>query len=309
MGRSAQVIIELRGVSVLLPRGQGLHAGSITIEAGQRVALFGSAGAGKSLLLRLIAGALRPHAGERIAAPSLRTRGAVRFVPRVPKLPSFLTPQQLLTMAYRRMGPVHRAARTAEVLAAADLYPVRHRPLYALSDASRLALAIAKAAGERPVLLLLDDCLSALSEPASRRMWQYLDERREEDGVTIVHATSHTDEAEAADIVVMMDGGRVLKAAPPNELLALAPAHRIVVEALDAHQVSRTIRGAFDIEVEEATREITVRVPDAAAGTADLLRHAGDVVRMVTMRRPSLWDVLAELRRQPYTGQTGSHPG
>ncbi|MGC8667415.1 MAG: ATP-binding cassette domain-containing protein [Chthonomonadales bacterium] len=297
MVKTAGFIVELRDVHLVLRGGRELQVDTLAVEPGQRVALFGGTGAGKSLLLRLLGGTIRPGAGQRIAAPSLGPPGGVQLVPRYPKIPAFLTPQQVLALAYRGMGVVQRAARTAEALAAADLYGVRHRPLYGLSEGSRLALSVAKAAAMRPALLLLDDCTRTLPEPVARRIWQYLEDRRAEDGLTVVFATTRSDEAEEADRVVLMDGGRILRTAPPHELLAAASAHRVTVEALDARQVSRTIRGGFDLEVEDEDRRVTFRASDGGLAAADLFRHAGDIVRMVTVRRPSLWDVLDELRR------------
>jgi ABC-2 type transport system ATP-binding protein len=148
-----------------------------------------------------------------------------------------------------------------------------------------------------PAVLLMDDCTASLPEPAANRIWQYLEELRQEYGLTLIYATTRSDEAEEADVVVMMDHGRVLRVASPGELLAAVPTQQVMVEALDPKLVSRTIRGTFHVEVEEEKNAVTFRTADGALAAADLFRHAGDTVRMVTVERPSLWDALAELTR------------
>ena len=297
MEKPAGPQVELRDVRVQLPGHAELQVASLAVDAGQRVALFGGAGAGKSLLLRVLAGRVQPSTGSRVVAPNLRSQGDMQFVPRAPAGPGFLTCQQVLALAYRSMSGVQRASRAAEALAAADLYPVRHRRLSSLSDGSRLALRIATAAGMHPAVLLMDDCTASLPEPAANRIWQYLEELRQEYGLTLIYATTRSDEAEEADVVVMMDHGRVLRVASAGELLAEVPTQQVMVEALDPKLVSRTIRGTFHVEVEEEKNAVTFRTADGALAAADLFRRAGDTVRMVTVERPSLWDALAELTR------------
>ena len=150
-------------LSVDVP-GAALESASLTVDAGEVVALLGANGAGKSSLLRSIMG-LQPArggvrlAGEKIAAlsPAQRARRGIGYVPEGRRLfPGMSVRDTLLVGSRKRTGAAER--RMGEVL---ELFPMLSErlatPAWQLSGGQQQMLAIGRALMSEPKLLLLDE--------------------------------------------------------------------------------------------------------------------------------------------------------
>lgn len=215
-------------------------------------------------------------------------------------LPGLFTPHQLLAqrmVAYNVPSP-HRAARMAEMLDLCDLYPHRDRPLRELSQGQRIAVGLAAALVHHPAVLLMDNVLAALAARLRKRLQEYLNARRAKDGLTLIHATTRSEEAEKADRVLLLEEGRTLAWGKPEALLADFGVDTLMIEAADPQAVRRTLRGIFDVEITETEDGLRFSALDGIATTAHLFRHPAGGVRTVYVRRPNLWDVLEKLSGQ-----------
>lgn len=293
-------VIEVSGVRVRHRRGAGISGVSFTAAPGERIALFGGVGSGKTTILRLLAGRLSPEAGT-VRVLGHAPRGAAKLVgyaPEPPPYASIFTPHQILGQQLARQdAPAsQRTARLVEMLELCGLYAHRNRPARELSRGQQTVLAMATALVLQPAVLLLDNLMAALPSPLAGGLRAYLDARRAADGLTVIQATTDSEEAERADRVLMLDAGRPLAFASPADLLAGQPADTLVVEAADPEAVQRTLRGIFDVEIAETRDGLRFSTADGLAATAHLFRHPAGGVRAVYLRRPTLWDVLERLK-------------
>ncbi|HXG23286.1 MAG TPA: ATP-binding cassette domain-containing protein, partial [Chthonomonadales bacterium] len=224
-------------------------------------------------------------------------RNRIGYVPEVSALPGLFTPHQVLAqrMVAYKVPSAHRAARMAEMLDLCDLYPHRDHPLRELSQGQRIALGLATALVHHPAVLLLDNVIATLAAHLRKRLQEYLDARRAADGLTLIHATTRSEEAEKADRVLLLEEGRTLAWGKPEALLADHAVDTLTVEAVDTQAVKRTLRGIFDVEITETEDGLRFSAPDGIATTAHLFRHPTGGVRTVYVRRPNLWDVLEKL--------------
>ncbi|WP_125777915.1 ABC transporter ATP-binding protein [Antribacter gilvus] len=212
---------------------------SLHVAPGEIVALLGPSGCGKSSLLRAVAG-LEPLAagevrfdGQDLAGvPVHRRRFGLMFQD------GQLFPHRDVTrnVAYglEASGTAgsERGARVAELLDAVGLAGYGSRAVTTLSGGERQRVALARALAPRPRLLLLDEPLSALDRGLRERLASELREVLTATGTTAVFVTHDHDEAfVVADRVAVMDRGRLLQVAPPEELWR-APASRRVAEFL-----------------------------------------------------------------------------
>lgn len=292
--------VELQDVSARYRRGGGIEGVSLAVQHGEAVALFGGAGAGKSTLLRLLAGRIAPTSGTaRVLGRAPRAAvKRVGYVPEVAPLPPLFTPHQVLAQRMVRLDvpAAQRPARMAEALQLLDLYERRDRPLRELSHTERTAVRIAAALVHRPAVLLLDNVTAALPAPLLDRLRAYLDGRRDAYGLALLHATTASAEAERCDRVLLLDAGRPVACAPPEELIAAHGPDRLLIEATDPETVQRTLRGAFDIEIAETRDALRFSALDGPALAAHLLRNPVGGASTIYVRRPSLWDVLRGMR-------------
>jgi len=266
---------------------------------GARLAVFGGVGAGKSAALRVLSGRTAPAQGSvRLLGRTPRAAaGAVGYAAQTPRLAGLATVYQTLAFHAARAGSgsAQRAAALAGALAACDLQGLRDRLVRELSHRERTLLGIASAIARRPSILFLDDITASLPPATAAALWGHLDDRRLEDGLTVVHATTSSQEAERADVVVLLRAGRVVACESPGALLARAAADTLTVEAADPRAVRRTLRGIFDVEIAECGDSLRFRAADGELAAAGLLRHPTGGVRTIYLRRPTLWDVLDAL--------------
>jgi len=200
---------------------------SLTVQAGEFVAVMGPSGSGKSTLLNLIAGLDRPSSGtvvvDGVDLATLGEGGLARFRrQRVGFVFQFFNLLGSLTVAgniripaqLARVKPrvaeqrVHQLLDQLDLAGVADHFPTR------LSGGERQRVAVARALVNRPALLLADEPTGALDSRAGDHVMELL-ARLHRDGQTILLVTHDAKlAATAADRVVTLRDGRVLDDAP-----------------------------------------------------------------------------------------------
>ncbi|MEN9630219.1 MAG: hypothetical protein RJA10_3447 [Pseudomonadota bacterium] len=223
-----------------------LH-GALRCEAGQLTALVGPSGAGKTSMLRVMAGLMRPTHG------SVRVGGEVWLDT---DRGLFLAPQQ------RRVGLVFQHYALMPHLSALQnvALPLAHRPATqrlhqaqgwlskvglggdllqrrpaALSGGQQQRVAVARALAREPRLLLLDEPFSAVDQMNRRSLYQLIADLRQTLAVPIVLVTHDLNEARLlADRLVVMDGGTVLQQGTP-QAVHRAPRNARVADLVGIH--------------------------------------------------------------------------
>lgn len=200
-------VVALDGVSLRVP------AGSVT-------AVVGADGAGKSSLLKALAGAVEPAAGE-VRRPDRRHLG---FVSTDRGVYRDLTTNENLSFAGEAYG-LRGAALTekmAAILRRIGLDGAEGRLAARLSGGMRQKLAVAMALLHDPALLILDEPTTGI-DPLSRvELWELIAEIAAA-GTAVALSTSYLDEAERAAWVLVLADGRQLAAGTPDEIVAAMP--------------------------------------------------------------------------------------
>jgi molybdate transport system ATP-binding protein len=195
---------------------------AVAFRAGGRVtALFGPSGSGKSSVIAMVAGLIRPERGRialddavlfdaagRTDVPAHRRRMGVVFQE------GRLFPHLSVAgnLAYGRVMNRLRRDRAEEgrVLAMLALEPLLRRRPDTLSGGERQRVAIGRALLSRPRLLLLDEPLASLDDARKAEILPYLERLRDEAGVPMLYVThAEAEMRRLADGVVRLAGGRV----------------------------------------------------------------------------------------------------
>jgi tungstate transport system ATP-binding protein len=207
-------LLQLKNVDVLFGRVQALSLVNLRIAPGERVALIGANGSGKSTLLRVLHGLLRPAAGSLLRDPA--TRQAMVF-----QRPFMLasSAQNNVALALWIRGMRWREAREQALpaLARVGLLEMAQRNARALSGGQQQRLALARAWGLEPAMLLLDEPTSSL-DPHAKRDVEALMEAFAGTGMTLVFASHNLGQVKRlATRVVYLQHGRILADLPVRD--------------------------------------------------------------------------------------------
>ncbi|MFZ0217010.1 MAG: ATP-binding cassette domain-containing protein [Candidatus Dormiibacterota bacterium] len=190
-----------------------LEGVDLTVGTGEVVCLMGPNGGGKTTLLRVLAGLVRPRSGR-----VERRAGRVAYLPQRPDVllhqPTVRAEIALTLRRARENEPADRVLATLGLTAVADQFPRD------LSTGQRQRVGIGAVLAGAPALALLDEPTRGIDAAASRALRAVLSELRER-GTAIVLATHDADlAAYVADRIVRVGEGRVVELGPPDLALA-----------------------------------------------------------------------------------------
>jgi osmoprotectant transport system ATP-binding protein len=246
---SSENLIEFRDVSYhindILER-EVISGISLTVPARETVVLLGRSGSGKTTLLRLINAMLLPSEGQVLVQgratvewdPIRLRRGIGYVIQEAGLFPHFTVAENVaLVPSLEKWERERTAARVGELLRLVGLEPgefAERRPRE-LSGGQRQRVGVARALAADPPILLMDEPFGAL-DPVTRaeiqREFRALAQRL---GKTIVFVTHDLREALLlASRIVLLEAGRIVGVAPPQEFLRLEhPEVRAFAASLD----------------------------------------------------------------------------
>ena len=209
--------IEAAGLVKRFRDAAALDQVDVAVAAGELCGVVGADGAGKTTLMRCVAGLYQPDAGS--VRPGRAGRDRVGFCPQGFHMYPDLTVDENIEFfgsVYGLDRPSLRA-RSVELLEFAGLTDHHDRLAGQLSGGMRQKLTLACSVLHRPPILLLDEPTTGV-DPLSRREFWDLVEVLHADGTTILLASAYFDEVERCQRVVFLHDGRVLAAGSTDDL-------------------------------------------------------------------------------------------
>jgi len=209
----------------------------LKIEAGTYCCLLGPSGCGKTSTLRMIAGHESVSEGDIILGPANITdlpparRGTAMMFQNYALFPHLSSLDNVaFSLKMRGVDKASRRARAHELLRLVAMESYADRLPAQLSGGQQQRVALARALITEPQILLLDEPLSALDPFLRIRMRAELRRLHEQLGIIFIHVTHSQDEAMAlADLVVVMNGGKIEQIGPPRTIFnALRAAHETI---------------------------------------------------------------------------------
>jgi molybdenum ABC transporter ATP-binding protein len=251
---------------------------SLTVESGRCLALAGPSGAGKTTVLRIAAGLLKPDAGRVECAGDvwLDTSRGIDLPPDYRRcgylfqdlaLFPHLSARDNVAFPLRELGRAQRRRRATEVLERFGVAALADARPSTLSGGEKQRVALARALARRPKALLLDEPLSALDARtrarAARELAQVL---REIEVPTLLVTHDFFEAAQLGDTVGVIDGGRVIQEGTASELAA-RPQSAFVADFTGAVVLTGTARlGGNGLTLIDLDGGGTVASTDSASG-------------------------------------------
>jgi ABC-2 type transport system ATP-binding protein len=302
-----------RGVTKSFRRASGATVPAlqdISLEArpGALTALVGPDSAGKTTLIRLAAGLVAPDSGALtilgvdVGRYPQEVQDRVGYMPQRFGLYEDLSVQENLDLYADLHGVAgaERRRRYDELMDMTALGPFRDRLAGRLSGGMKQKLGLACTLVRSPALLLLDEPTVGVDPLSRRELWLIMRRLVDEQGLSVLIATSYLDEAERCAHVVVLHAGLVLVQGPPESITGEVAGRAFLAappEGMKARDLQARLLDAPDI-VEAVPQAGRVRFVRAAAeesrGTRDLL--SGSVVAPIEPRFEDAFMALLKAR-------------
>jgi ABC-2 type transport system ATP-binding protein len=297
--------VELEGLTRRFGALTAVDGLSFTVAPGELFGLVGPDGAGKTTTLRMLAGVLRPSAGDArlggvsVARDPERVKHSIAYMSQRFGLYGDLTVAENLDFYadLYRVPRAERPARLERLYRFSALAPFQSRLAGQLSGGMRQKLALSCCLVHEPAILLLDEPTFGVDPISRRDLWLIVHEMVAH-GTTVVVSTAYMDEAERFDRLAMLNRGRLVALDSAEQLqrdfgleMLSVPVDRVY----EARAAARTLPGVRSAAV--FGDHLHVAVADAAADgprVAAALRAAGFQTGAARTVLPSLEDVFIE---------------
>lgn len=230
------------------------------VAPGEIFGLLGANGAGKTTVIKMLTGILRPSAGSgRVAGADMRTGGTaikerIGYVSQAFSLYLDLSVVENIRLyaGIYGLGGAESRRRIQWVIEMAGLAGHETDRPTALPMGLRQRLALGCALVHRPQVLFLDEPTSGVDPVGRRQFWDILFRLARADGVAILITTHYMSEAEHCDRLALMYAGRIVADATPESL---------------KHEVETEAGGLLELDVDDSQRALTLLREAGYAGT------------------------------------------
>ncbi len=300
--------------NAVLARGLTRRFGDLTavdgldlaVGYGEIFGLVGPDGAGKTTVLRMLAGIMPPSdgvarvAGVDVVADPTGVRDRLAYMSQRFGLYPDLTVAENIDFYADLYGVSRRQRRetVAELLAVSRMTPFQKRRAGDLSGGMKQKLQLVCALIHTPEVLLLDEPTNGVDPVSRRDFWNIL-YRLLGKNVAIVVTTAYLDEAERCTRIAMIDAGRLLAVGSAGEIRRLMRGRVLSVRSDRARQVQRVLGRAPDlgrVDLFGDRVHLVCDDPDATgARVADLLGRSGLAFETPREAAASLEDVFVSV--------------
>ncbi|MAT45687.1 MAG: multidrug ABC transporter ATP-binding protein [Anaerolineaceae bacterium] len=279
---------------------------NLTIPNGELFGLVGPDGAGKTTILRLLAGLLHISSGEAtvlgydLKRESDLIKKETGYMAQQFSLYGELSVEEnlLFFSDLFDVDPVIRKDRMKKLLAFAGLTQFQKRPAALLSGGMQKKLALACTMIHEPKLLLLDEPTTGVDPISRREFWDILSELHLQ-GTTIIVSTPYMDEADRCSRVGLLFQGKLVECASPTDIRAMLPGELIEIIPDDWQKATEILSQASNIkEVQTYGETIRVLVDSAEKQQKKIERsliNAGIQIRLIRKAPAKMEDAFISL--------------
>jgi ABC-2 type transport system ATP-binding protein len=277
------------------------------VARGETFGFLGPNGAGKSTTISILCTLVSPTSGKAMVAGHdvVRERDTVRrnigLVFQDTTLDTYLTAEQNLRFHADLYG-VPKAAvgpRMRQVLEMVGLWDRRGSLVSTYSGGMQRRLEIARGLLHAPRVLFLDEPTVGLDPQTRSSIWQYINELKQREDITIFLTTHYMDEAEHCDRIAIIDHGKIVAIDTPEALKASIGKDRVQISTADDEKAIAELRDRFGLEASVHEGLVTFSVESGEEFVPRLFAELDVPIRSVSVSRPSLDDVFMS-----YTGRT-----
>nr|WP_222613165.1 ATP-binding cassette domain-containing protein [Undibacterium jejuense] len=314
---SARPVVDVNNLMKRYGDSIAMDGISLQVQAGEIYGLIGPDGAGKSSLLKVVAGVLAHDAGDlRVFDCLIDSEKSSELV----KDRIGLMPQGLGQNLYgdlsveenidyfgglRLLSKQELSSRKEALLRSTRLDKFRDRPMKNLSGGMKQKLGLVCTLIHEPKLVILDEPTTGVDPVSRREFWSILARLLKEKGITALVSTAYMDEASRFHRVSLMHAGKVLASGDPEQIKALAVGTIVSTTCVQmAQQVDavKLLSQHFpQMEVLGQEMRMFVDQADPVVATKELMQCLDGIPQQHSeVLEPELEDVFIALLRQKH---------
>ena len=277
------------------------------VQPGETFGFLGPNGAGKSTTISMLCTLLKPSGGSaRVAGHDIvnaraEVRRRIGLVFQDTTLDDYLTAAENLRFHAELYGVPGAAVapRMRQVLEMVGLWDRRDSLVMTYSGGMKRRLEIARGLLHAPRVLFLDEPTVGLDPQTRSSIWEYINELKAREDITIFLTTHYMDEAEHCDRIAIIDHGRIVAMDTPEALKASVGKDRVQLHTADDPAAIRELAATLGIEAGMHEGAVTFPVASGEQFVPKLFAALSTAIQTVSVSRPSLDDVFMS-----YTGTT-----
>jgi ABC-2 type transport system ATP-binding protein len=277
------------------------------VPVGETFGFLGPNGAGKSTTIKMLCTLARPTsgsawvAGHEVTADRDAVRRNIGLVFQDTTLDNYLTGAQNLRFHAALYGVPAAAVepRMRQVLEMVGLWERRDSVVMTYSGGMKRRLEIARGLLHAPHVLFLDEPTVGLDPQTRASIWEYINELKSREDITIFLTTHYMDEAEHCDRIAIIDHGKIVAIDTPEALKASVGKDRVQIHTADDQAAIVELGREFGIEAAMHEGAVTFSVDSGEQFVPRLFAGMSTAIKSVSVSRPTLDDVFMS-----YTGST-----
>jgi ABC-2 type transport system ATP-binding protein len=294
--------VSVRGLRKSYGDVEAVRGVDFDVTAGETFGFLGPNGAGKSTTIKILCTLARATAGTAsVAGFDVRSqrddvRRHIGLVFQDTTLDTYLSAEQNLRFHAELYGMPRETVqpRLQQVLEMVGLWERRASKVLTFSGGMKRRLEIARGLMHSPRVLFLDEPTVGLDPQTRASIWEYIEQLKATEDITIFLTTHYMDEAEHCDRIAIMDVGQLVALDTPAALKAAVGTDRVTIRTTDDRAAMARLADA--VLTEEG---IVISVEDGESYVPRLFGSLGVPITHVSISRPSLDDVFLS-----YTGRT-----
>ena len=273
---------------------------SFDVAEGEIFGFLGPNGAGKTTTINVLCTLLNPSGGSAsvngydVVKQRNEVRRSIGLVFQESTLDEYLTAEQNLlfhSYAYGVSKDI-REQRMKDLLDLVDLWDRRKGKTRTYSGGMKRRLEIVRGLIHHPRVLFLDEPTLGLDPQTRRYIWDYVEDIRVRENLTIFLTTHYMDEAEHCDRIAVIDDGNIVAIDTPDKLKDSVGGDLVMVRTNDTESATRELIENWHLESETQDDIVKFSVPKGEEFLPEFVKQFKGELLSINVRRPTLDDVF-----------------
>ncbi len=286
---------------------------SFDVQEGEIFGFLGPNGAGKTTAISILCTLLRPTSGKAsvngfdAVREQSKVRESIGLVFQDPSLDIQLTAiENLKFHAWIYNVPASvREERMEKMLKVVELWDRRNDIVKTFSGGMKRRLELARGLLHHPRVLFLDEPTLGLDPQTRNRLWEFILDLRQKEGITLFLTTHYMDEAENTDRIAIIDHGKIVALDTPDDLKRMVGGDIISLKTSDDQKAADEIRLRYGIETKSEDGGLSFQVQNGESFIPELFREFSTNILSIDLRRPTLDDVFLKQTGHELRDETG----